>query len=71
MKTTIFRVSGMHCSSCKLLLEDVCKEIAGVSECEVDVASANMTVTHEDGFDLSLVQKEVETLGEYKLEQIV
>lgn len=71
MKTTTYHVSGMHCSSCKLLLEDVCKEIIGVSACEVDVASSTMMVTHEDTFDMSLVKKEVEALGEYKLEEIV
>jgi copper chaperone CopZ len=71
MPTTKFHVSGMHCSSCKLLLEDVCKDISGITACEVDHASSTMVVTHEDLFDTSLVKKEVEALGGYNIERIV
>jgi len=36
MKTAVINIKGTHCKSCKLLIEDVCKDIKGVKSCCVD-----------------------------------
>lgn len=71
MMTTKFTVLGMHCASCKGLIEDVCKDVQGVSSCEVDTQTTTLTVAHEDAFDLSVLKKEIDSLGEFQIKQIV
>lgn len=71
MLTTQWKINGMHCASCKLLIEDVCKETPGVSECEVDSATGLMTMAHEESTDLTKLKSEIEALGEYKVETAV
>ena len=66
MKTTL-TVKGMHCQSCKVLIEDVCAEIAGVKSCTLDFKSGKLVVEHEPGFDMKKVKKEIEAAGEYKV----
>ena len=36
MKTVKFRVSGMHCRSCEMLITDSLMEIDGVSKTKID-----------------------------------
>lgn len=67
MKTT-FQVKGMHCSSCKALIEDVCKDISGVTSCVVDSATGKAELEYTDELDLSLVKKEIEAVGSYVVE---
>ncbi len=47
-----FSVSGMHCSSCGLLIDEMIEDIDGVISSETDVGKATTTVT----FDPSLVE---------------
>ncbi len=67
---TIFQVHGMHCKSCKALIEDVCRDIPGVTACIVDAETGKMELEHVDGLDLGLVKKEIEDLGQYTVENI-
>lgn len=60
-------ITGMHCNSCKVLIEDVCKDIAGVQECTVDFATGKGSITHEESLDLVHLKKEIEALGEYQV----
>lgn len=66
MKTTL-TVKGMHCQSCKVLIEDVCSEIVGVKSCTLDFKSGKLVVEHEQGLDMKRVKKEIEGAGEYKV----
>lgn len=66
MKTTL-TVKGMHCQSCKVLIEDVCSEIVGVKSCTLDFKSGKLVVEHESGLDMKRVKKEIEGAGEYKV----
>ncbi|MBI2147803.1 cation transporter [Candidatus Woesearchaeota archaeon] len=66
MKTTL-TIQGMHCTSCKMLIEDACADIPGVISCKVDAASGKAVVEHEKGFDIGRVKKEIEKLGTYKV----
>mgnify|MGYP001579822054 CR=1 FL=1 len=68
MKTE-FIVKGMHCTSCKSLIEDVCKETDGVTKCNVDIKTGKVVIEHKDKVDMKNVKKEIESLGdEYKVE---
>jgi len=65
VKTTL-KIKGMHCESCKLLIEDICKETKGVKSCTVDFKSGTAVVEH-DGADIKLIKKEIEKVGKYKV----
>ena len=67
MKTTTFGIKGMHCASCKVLIEDVCQEIPGVTSCVVDVASNTARIEHDASVDPDTIRREIEGLGEYKV----
>lgn len=68
MKTTTITIKGTHCKSCKLLIEDVCKDIKGVKLCQVDFQTGKTVIEHDESFDLNLFRREVEGLGQYKIE---
>lgn len=67
MKTKI-TIQGTHCNACKMLIEDVCKDIEGVSSCNVDFKTGETEIDHDNNFDLRKLKQEVESLGQYKLE---
>ncbi len=62
------RIQGMHCTSCKALIEDVCGELPGVTSCDVDVTAGTATLEHEESFDIEGAAKEIETLGDYRVD---
>lgn len=66
MKTTL-TIKGTHCQSCKVLIEDICAEIAGVKSCTLDFKSGKLLVEHEPGVDMKRVKKEIESAGEYRV----
>ena len=57
----------MHCGSCKALIEDVSKDVAGVTACVVDLKKENAEVEHERTLNLDLLKQEIEGLGQYKV----
>ena len=61
----------MHCNSCKMLIEDVCKDIPGVQSCSVDFESGQATIIHDGSVDSTQLKKEIEGLGEYKVEETI
>ena len=68
MKKTI-TIKGTHCPSCKALIEDVCRDIEGVISCNVDYKTGKTEIEHDNNFKFSLLTKEIETLGDYKIEK--
>lgn len=66
MKTN-FIVKGTHCESCKALIEDVCKEIDGVTSCTANFKTGKVEVEHSKQLDMKALKKEIEGLGEYKV----
>jgi len=68
MQTTTINIKGTHCNSCKLLIEDVCKEIKGTKSCTVNFETGDTTIEHDENFDWETFKKEVESLGAYKIE---
>jgi copper chaperone CopZ len=67
MKTTL-TIKGTHCNSCKVLIEDVCKETPGINSCNVEFKTGVTEIEHEENVDWQKFKKEVESLGEYKVE---
>ena len=67
MKTTL-TIKGTHCNSCKALIEDVCKETPSINSCNVDFKTGVTEIEHEENIDWQKFKKEVESLGEYKIE---
>ena len=65
MKTTL-SIKGMHCESCKVLIEEVCKDVAGVKSCSVDVKKGTVVIEHEKA-DTKTIKKEIEKIGQYKV----
>jgi copper chaperone CopZ len=63
--TTTLNIKGMHCASCKALIEDVCQEIPGVTSCIVDTATGRARIEHDETVSAEQVQHEIESLGEY------
>ena len=60
-----FSIKGMHCTSCKMLIEDVVADMSGVTKCTVDVKGEKMVV--EGTFSSSAVIAKVQGLGKYKV----
>jgi copper chaperone CopZ len=67
MKTINVIIEGTHCNACKLLIEDVSKEIKGVTSCKVDFQTGKTVIEHDGNFNLGLFKKEIESLGQYKV----
>lgn len=65
------KIEGMHCASCKILIEDVCKDIPGILSCSVDLEQGLATVVHDGTFNVSVLKNEVSTLGDYSLQEYV
>lgn len=65
MKTTI-TIKGTHCNSCKLLIEDVCKDF-GAQSCNVNYQTGETAIEHDENFDWQEFKKEIEGLGQYKV----
>ena len=68
MKKTTIIVKGTHCTACKALIEDVCKDIQGLKSCSVNYKNGKTEIRHDDNFDLNMFKKEIESLGDYKVE---
>lgn len=67
MKTTL-TIKGTHCNACKALIEDVCSEINGIHSCKVDFSTGKTEIEHDENVDWEKLKKEVESVGEYKVE---
>lgn len=69
MQTKI-KVTGMHCSSCKALIEDVASDVTGVQSCTIDPATGNGTIEHDETFDFNSFVNELKSLDTYSVEKI-
>ena len=61
MKTTV-SIPGIHCDGCSALIKDVSSENPSVRSVDVDMATKNVTIEHDDAFDLSTWTAEIESL---------
>ena len=68
--TTKILVKGMHCASCKGLIEDVSSDIPGVISCTIDAKTGIGTIEHDEKFQFADFAKAVAELGEYNVERL-
>lgn len=68
--TTHLKIIGMHCASCKTLIEEVARESAGVTGCEVDLAAGTARIDHDTPEALAAAVRGLEALGEYGIETV-
>ena len=68
MKTT-FTIHGTHCSACKALIEDICKDDSSVSSCTADFTTGRTEIEHTAKFDFDALKKEIEKAGAYTVER--
>jgi len=72
MLTTKLKIKGMHCASCKALVESVCRDVQGVQSCDVDVETGVATIIHDEIFEIERIKKGIIELGDnYSVEEIV
>lgn len=64
---TIITIKGTHCNACKMLIEDICKDTAGVKSCMVDFKTGKTTIEYGAGTDLKKIKLEIEKAGNYKV----
>lgn len=49
MTKTVFRISGMHCSSCAMLIDLELADLPGVADAKTNYARATTEVTFDPG----------------------
>ncbi len=64
---TILTIEGMHCNSCKVLIEEVAKETKGIVSCSVDFKTGKTVIEHDNTLNWNQLKKEIESLGSYKV----
>lgn len=63
-----FPIIGMHCASCKALIEDIVGDIPGVNEVTVNYATEKMTVEYdENAVHVNDLKQAVASAGGYEL----
>jgi len=68
MTKKIFPIVGMHCASCKALIEDVVSELDGVQEVKVNYATEKMTVEYDETIlSIEDLKHAVASAGSYQL----
>lgn len=60
----------MHCASCKALIEDVARDVPGVTACTIDAEQAIGTIEHDASFNFETLVKEVTAFNRYTIEKI-
>ncbi len=65
-----FKVTGMHCRSCKKLVESVLSDLPGVESVEVDKKTGLGTLRHDGQADYGQLASVVAELKDYKTEPL-
>ena len=60
------KISGMHCPSCSMNIDNTLEEIEGVLESSTNYAKGRSNLLVKNNFDPKKAKKEIEKLG-YKL----
>jgi len=68
MKKEQYPIVGMHCASCKQLIEKMVGRLEGVSEVNVNYASETMSIVYDDKIvALERIGEAVKSAGDYEL----
>lgn len=58
-------IQGIHCPSCKLLIEDVCSEFPEIKSCTVDYMTGKAVIDYDASLDWQKLKTHIEGLGRY------
>ena len=67
MQTTTITIQGTHCNACKLLIEDVARDVAGVKSCTVDFQTGNAEIEYDETLNWDVLKQEINSLGKYQV----
>ncbi|MFA6553019.1 MAG: heavy metal-associated domain-containing protein [Patescibacteria group bacterium] len=62
-----FTINGTHCQGCKGLLEDIIKDIPGVTSVTVDPQTGKTEIEHDETLDWDVLKSEVASAGHYQV----
>lgn len=60
-------IAGTHCPSCKALIEDIAKDVQGITSCKVDFKTGETEIEYNEKLDWNTLKQEIEYLEEYKV----
>jgi len=63
MRKETFRIKGMHCASCAVVIEKELKKVPGVKDSVVNYASEKLTVEYGDEADAKRIEEAVKKAG--------
>lgn len=63
MEKTTVHITGMHCRSCEILIEDEVLKIEGVEKCVVSHTKGTAEIYHNNGLDEQKVSQAISTVG--------
>ena len=65
---TVVSIPGIHCASCAALIKDVSSEFPSIKQVDVDIGTKNVTLDHDETFDMKKWTEEIEALDpKYKI----
>lgn len=62
MKKYTYHISGTHCPSCKILIEDILSEDSDIHDARVDIKTETLTLTTENKDEYVLANELTTTL---------
>ena len=70
MQTTV-SIPGIHCSGCANLIKDVSSDFLSIKSVDVNIDTKNVTLDHDENFDMQKWTAEIEALDEkYKVQSV-
>lgn len=64
MKTTVIKVSNIHCAGCVRNIKNALSQVEGVHEVDADIESGNVTINYEgDDSKLNVFNETLEEFG--------
>lgn len=62
-RKTVLRITGMHCTSCGMTIDDALEEVPGVRSSKTNYAKARTEVQHTDAIKLEQLIAAVQEAG--------
>ena len=68
MKKENYKIQGMHCASCKVLIESFLVKLDGISQVKVNYSTGDLYLEYDEKkIGIEDIKKTVDSIGEYKL----
>lgn len=70
MSTTV-SIPGIHCKSCETLIKSVSEDFPAITSIVIDSAKKQVTLEHDEGFNLADWSKAIGELGpDYRVQSL-